>query len=559
MPINAKQNTYHIMLKQILLSLTSLVLMTSCGVNKYEKLQAVGIESSKVGGELFTRLQKNYDRMETEDYQLEKVYWTEEESNGWPADKEGRTILALVSDAKATGRNPLYLKEIVDELPRRLNSRGYMGTIHDNINEQQISGHGWMLRGLCEYYEWTGDKSVMKIARTIVDTLFLPIIDKVAVYPIRNEDRIPDVGEMAGNNLNVMNGWRLSSDIGCVFIGMEGLIHYYKHDKDPKIKALIDELIKLFLRIDLVGIKAQTHASLTALRGLMRYDDLMGEDLHLAEIEKRFALYEQYGMTENYENYNWFDRYNTWSEPCAIIDSYMLAMQLWQKTGKAHYIELAEKIYFNGIGVTQRANGGFGCNIPSGPAFYDVRVRTNEASWCCTMRGAEGLSHAADFAYFRKGNNIYVPFYRENSLEFKDFAMTQTTDYPFGSSVEFKITRDASTEIGLNLFVPSYMRGAKFFLNSEELQPEVKDGFALIQKKFTKADVIRVEYSYKDEIVPAAKVEGMSKIVYGPLVKCINPETGTISPIYHLLDPAVSKESGWRRTVIFPTGSLILQ
>ena len=80
---------------------------------------------------------------------------------------------------------------------------------------------------------------------------------------------------------------------------------------------LIDKLIALFERMDLTGIRAQTHASLTALRGMLRYAALTGDTTLIPRVEKRWRLYKEYGMTENYENYNWFERYDTWTEPCA--------------------------------------------------------------------------------------------------------------------------------------------------------------------------------------------------------------------------------------------------
>ena len=145
---------------------------------------------------------------------------------------------------------------------------------------------------------------------------------------------------------------------------MEGLIHSYQYIPSAESKALIEQLIDLFRRMDLVGIKAQTHASLTAMRGMLRYASLTGDTTLVPEVESRWQLYKEYGMTENYENYNWFERYDTWTEPCAIIDSYLVAVQLWAATRNPAYLEDAERIYFNGIGATQRANGGFGCDRP---------------------------------------------------------------------------------------------------------------------------------------------------------------------------------------------------
>ena len=44
---------------------------------------------------------------------------------------------------------------------------------------------------------------------------------------------------MSGRVQNTVDGWALSSDVGCVFIGMEGLIHSYQYIPSEESKALI--------------------------------------------------------------------------------------------------------------------------------------------------------------------------------------------------------------------------------------------------------------------------------------------------------------------------------
>ena len=63
----------------------------------------------------------------------------------------------------------------------------------------------------------------------------------------------------------------LSTDVGCVFIGMEGLIQAYAVLGDEDLKKPIEILLNRFLQMALTGIKAPTHATLTACRGLLRY------------------------------------------------------------------------------------------------------------------------------------------------------------------------------------------------------------------------------------------------------------------------------------------------
>ena len=64
-------------------------------------------------------------------------------------------------------RDSVYLQanEILRQLPEYTNIGGYFGDIFDenNVNEQQLSGNSWFLRGLCMWYEITEDLSLIHI------------------------------------------------------------------------------------------------------------------------------------------------------------------------------------------------------------------------------------------------------------------------------------------------------------------------------------------------------------------------------------------------------------
>lgn len=565
------------------IAFTFIIIFSGCTAKiQDQKLEVAGFENVQIEGELKARLNKNFDRLEEDLYQPKNLFWSEKESGGWPADKEGRTILGLVMDARASHRTPKYLSEIMGMLPSHLNPKGYMGTIHPElINEQQLSGHGWLLRGLNEYYEWTKDEKVLAISKTIVDSLFLPITPFVKDYPITEESRISGAGAMSGTIQNSIGKWALSSDIGCVFIAMDGLIHAYKNKPDQEIKMLIDELIQLFLRMDLIKIKAQTHASLTGMRGLIRYAEITGDTTLIKEVEKRWTLYKEYGMTENYENYNWFGRYDTWTEPCAIVDSYMVAVQLWKNTGNAKYLEDAERIYWNGIAMTQRANGGFGCDKCVGPSSNNIAVHAYEAHWCCTMRGGEGLARIAEYSYFTHGDQILIPFYRKSSLEIKDknISISQDTQYPLGDQITLTMNKMPGKEITVLLFVPEYMKVKKLILNGKPIEPVLAKSFLELKSKFKKGDQVVMEYTLEKHWLAPHTADlqnsNLRKAMFGPLVLGYQGDKPAITkngaaiiqtgdnefmiegtdikltPLYHLLDPQVSDKTNYRSEVLF--------
>ena len=278
-------------------------------------------------------------------------------------------------------------------------------------DEQQLSGHSWLLRGLLEYYLWTGDGKCEERIKEIVKNLYLPVKGMYGSYPLQEEVRNREGGEAGNLQEGVVNGWHLSSDIGCSYICMDGLSQYYEVFRDPEVKELLDEMCENFQKIDFLGASMQTHASLTACRGILRYYRCTGRKELLDFAKRLFAYYQDYGMTENYANFNWFGR-PYWTEPCAVIDSYMIAMQLFMATGEHTYLDIANRIYFNGIGHGQRSNGGFGCDFCAGAQpvqkFLGVKEKAYEAYWCCSMRGAEGLAYAAVCGVLENGKDMYI-------------------------------------------------------------------------------------------------------------------------------------------------------
>ncbi|MGN0233363.1 MAG: beta-L-arabinofuranosidase domain-containing protein [Bacteroidaceae bacterium] len=563
----------------------ALGLCSSVEARKKELPQPVPYSQVVIDGALSARVEQNMKRLEEEKYRPQNVFLTEEQSGDWPGDTEGRTILALTLDAQASHRTPRHLEEIIRLVPSHLNARGYMGTIHSVAHEQQLSGNGWMLRALCEYYLWKKDESVRQVIGSIARNLFLPLTGQFACYPVDPQDRVQGQGAESGNIVASQDGWMLSTDVGCVFIGMEGLIQAYAILGDEDLKEPIETLLNRFLQIDLTGIKAQTHATLTACRGLMRYAELTGNRRWVEEAETRFLIYIRNGMTENMENYNWFERFDTWTEPCAIVDSYMLAVQLWQQTRKPEYLEIAEQIYYNAICHTQRYNGGFGCDNCPGKAtdLKRLKVSVPEAHWCCTMRGGEGLSSAVHYTCFSAGREVWIPFFRSGQFSVPVsrgvVSLDVRTSYPFEGCVELRVKEAASGKMSLHLAAPSWISNARLSLNGEEVKVGRQDGFLVLNRGFRSGDVILLRFDMPVRVEKTLNEVNMEarwhRVFAGPLLLGNdgpaditlpqNPEwerTGErewmlkgsnikFTPVYHLMDQRVWTGTDYSKQILF--------
>ena len=343
--------------------------------------------------ELNQRIKLNCNRMSESYYDIDHVFV---KNARWPGDKEGRALLAFVCHYKMSGVKIPCMDKMIDKIPEESDGNFFFGPPSGEVLfEQQLSGHSWYLRGLCEYYEQFEDSRVLKYVDETFDKLYRPTMGRFSSYPL---ERNAASGGVGGHSCEELNGWKLSTDIGCAFMSVDGLSHYYKVTKNPEAKKLLEEMANCLDKIDIFNLEAQTHCTLTAARGLMRMYEATNDARWLAQAEKILLLYVEKGMTYTYQNFNWFKKGDTWTEPCAIVDSLMLASMLYKATKKEEYRTYAARIYFNGFASAQRPNGGAGTDTNISDTTSELKVSMYEAAFCCSMRFAEGLWYVKENA-----------------------------------------------------------------------------------------------------------------------------------------------------------------
>ncbi len=335
-----------------------------------------------------TRVALNAKRMSDSIYQIENIFQPDDYQ--WPGDWEGRALLAFVCLYRITGNKIPCMDKLVEMLPQKTNGYGFFGKKYkDYVNEQQLSGHSWYLRGLLAYEREFHNSVVQNLIESTFENLYYPALNGYANYPM--EQRWNEKGYVSGSNSDIINGWEVSTDIGCAFMAVDGVSDYYEYSKNPKAKKLMEVMIDACMRFDRKKNFAQTHATLSAARGIIRFYKCTGEEKYLKYAKQLFTLYINDGMTLSYENLNWFGR-PLWTEPCCIVDSLLLATEFYKLTGESQYATLAKRIFHNGMAFCQRSNGGAGtdsCVSKEEPFLY-TGVHY-EAIFCCTMRFSEGL------------------------------------------------------------------------------------------------------------------------------------------------------------------------
>lgn len=416
-------------------------------------------ENVKADGELLRRMEANMTRLEGKEYTVEYVHSKEED--GWPGDYCGRTLLAMTQMSEMLGRPCKGMRELAEDILLQLSEKGYLGKKLGEgcVNEQQMAGNSWLLRSLLKHGDYSGDERFSSAARR----LFLEYYQKVSrffpSYPVLSSS--PDVGSPIGTTMrDAYDGWQISSDVGCAFIALDGISDYYAYSGDRQAEEVFYLLFDVFRRIDPAAMKLQTHATLTALRGCMRMYAMNCDDALLKISEDRFQLYLSTALTVNYANYNWFGR-PLWTEPCAITDSYILAMELFRNHCGDEYAETANRILYNGLLASQRSNGGFGCDYCVLPDGTEPLLRAYpdcyEAFWCCTMHSAEGLMAAARNNVYPDDGGIVVAGWNPGEYQLGDLRVCISGDYPWGKDILIELSGSAIPE-KLLLYRPAYTR-----------------------------------------------------------------------------------------------------
>ena len=329
----------------------------------------------------------SFKRLSEEPYQIENVF--QKGAYSWPGDWEGRALLAFACLYEITGQEIPCMHKMVKQLKEKTNQDLYFGAPFDGqtVDEQQLSGHSWYLRGLVKYAENFKSEVAERAMRSTVSNLYLSLGEWYKKYPLERKG----TGGVSGEVVGVIDGWKLSSDVGCAYMCVDGLSHYYAYTKDEKCLAFLNKIISIFKETDFVKYGFQTHTTLSCLRGILKLYETTRNQEYLDIVRDKFELYLCYGMTLTYENYNWFGKENSWTEPCAVVDSFILSSRLYKITNDKKYLTLSRRIWFNGLQFCQRENGGAGPNKCVTSTQPILKISMYEAPFCCTMRYCEGL------------------------------------------------------------------------------------------------------------------------------------------------------------------------
>ena len=236
-----------------------------------------------------------------------------------------------------------------------------------------------------------------------------------------------------------------------------------------------------------------------------------------------------------------------YTETCAAIGNGLWNHRMFLATGKAKYLDVMERILYNGAlsGVSAQGDSFFYTN-PLESVGDVERSRYFEVA-CCPANLARLIAQVPGLIYGSRGAEVYVNLYvgSRAALEIPGgdrVILEQTTRYPWDGTVRLRLLMDRPTPLDVSLRIPGWSgnrpvpsqlyRFARpageepvVRINGEPEPVEPVDGFARLRREWSAGDEIElvlpmpVRRVFALEAVEAAA--GRVALQRGPIVYAV--------------------------------------
>jgi DUF1680 family protein len=166
---------------------------------------------------------------------------------------------------------------------------------------------------------------------------------------------------------------------------------------------------------------------------------------------------------------------------------------------------------------------------PDGKSFYysdyniqGKKVYSNHRWPCCSGTITQVATDYRINSYLRDPHGVWVNLYIPSTVRWNQggaqMALTQKSEYPYDSYVQFEVTTSKATEFAMNLRIPAWAEQASLTVNGKR-QPAQPGTFARVEREWRNGDRIDLELPLvpRIEAFDARHVDTVALLV-GPVV-----------------------------------------
>lgn len=216
--------------------------------------------------------------------------------------------------------------------------------------------------------------------------------------------------------------------------------------------------------------------------------------------------------------------HSSFETPCGAYAHFKLTRYLLRVTRDSQYGDSMERVMYNTVLGAKPL-------LADGSTFYysdynfQGRKIYKQNRWpCCsgTLPQVAADYRINSYFYDRKGLyvNLYIPSALRWTRDGAQVSITQKTEYPFDSTVNFDVTVSRTTEFAIHLRIPAWAEGASISVNGKFVPTSGAVGkFAMIRRQWKNGDRIEMDLPMKMrlEAIDAQHPQTVA-LLCGPLV-----------------------------------------
>lgn len=268
---------------------------------------------------------------------------------------------------------------------------------------------------------------------------------------------------------------------------------------------------------------------------------------------------ERYG--DNYELPN----ATAYNETCAAIANVYWNQRMFQLHGDAKYIDVLEKILYNGLisGVGLDGKSFFYTNAMQIRNSYSHSDMEGERSgWftcsCCPTNMVRLLPSVPGYMYAQKDDEVFVNLFANSEaslmINAKVVKITQHNNYPWDGNLKFIVSPKSVMQFSLLIRIPGWTQNeaipsdlysfeefsdkkVSIFVNGNSTEVTIENGYAVLKRSWKKGDVVEIVLPMEvRRVIANEKVkgdEGKVALQRGPIIYCAewNDNNGRVSNI----------------------------
>ncbi len=266
------------------------------------------------------------------------------------------------------------------------------------------------------------------------------------------------------------------------------------------------------------------------------WDNMVGRRMYVTGGVGAISFDEKFGD-------DYFLPSDAYLETCAAVGSGFFSGNMHQLTGDAKYMDEYERVLYNGV-LTGISLAG------DNYTYQNPLNSTSHARWewhgcpCCPPMFLKFMGAMPENIYSHRGDEIYVNLYAGSNATMPigstEVKLTQTTSYPFKEDVKLEVNPEKKSKFALKLRIPGWARSQEnpyglytstasspisISVNGKKIDTTVTDGYAVIERKWKKGDVVNLELPMQPRFITAhpevKDLSGQVAIAYGPMVYCL--------------------------------------